>query len=445
MAPFGADVIAGPNVTTGAQLDGIDAQLTRRRRELQDVWSGEDERVLIGAGDPITVPGRADITYPFRAHSEYFYLTDRNRPGGVLAFDAQEGWSDFVAPVTESERLWSGVPAGEHEALPMSDLAQWLAARAARPLACLGVPVPGLRFDSERTAERRFELSEVRRVKDAVELERMRAAQRATSAAFAAVVPLLREGNTERAAQIELEATAFRHGGDAMAYDTIVGGGTNSAVLHAAPSKRVFRDGELVLIDAGAEIRGYASDITRTYPVAGELSSEQGEIHSLVHAAERAAIERCVAGTEWKDVHLTAAMVIAQGLIDFGVLKGAPSALVESGAAGLFFPHGIGHLVGLGVRDAGGALPERRDDPPPFPNLRIDLPLRPGFAVTVEPGIYFVPALLCDPQRRRRHRGEVVWDRVDRLLHFGGIRIEDNLLIGADGHQMLTDDVPLLG
>ncbi len=426
-------------------MDGIDRQVIRRRRAVEAAWGREDEVVLIGAGHAIGVPGRGDITYPFRAHSEYYYLTDRNRPGGVLAFDPQEGWYDFVAPVTESERLWSGVPAGEHDRLPLSDLPDWLAARATRPIACLGVPAPGVRFDAELAAERRFELNEVRRVKDEVELDRMRAAERATSAAFAAVVPMLREGNTERAVQIELEAVAFRHGGDAMAYDTIVGGGTNSAVLHSSPSTRAFRDGELVLIDAGAEIRGYASDITRTYPVAGELSTEQGELHSLVHAALHAAVKRCVAGTEWRDVHLTAAIVIAQGLTDFGVLKGEPSALVESGAAGLFFPHGIGHLVGLGVRDAGGPLPERRDDPPPFPNLRIDLPLRTGFVVTVEPGIYFVPALLCDPERRRRHHRDVVWDRVDRLLHFGGIRIEENLLITAEDHEVLTEDVPVLG
>lgn len=190
---------------------------------------------------------------------------------------------------------------------------------------------------------------------------------------------------------------------------------------------------------------GYAGDITRTYPVAGELNAEQGELHALVHAGQRAAFECCVAGTEWRDAHLTAAIAIAQGLIDFGVLNGQASAVVESGAAGLFFPHGVGHLVGLGARDAGGTLPDRRDDPPPFPNLRIDLPLRPGFVVTVEPGIYFVPALLCDPERRRRHHGEVVWDRVDRLLDFGGIRIEDNLLITDDGHEVLTEDVPLLG
>ena len=143
----------------------------------------------------------------------------------------------------------------------------------------------------------------------------------------------------------------------------------------SCPPTGALRNGDLVLIDAGAEYRGYASDITRTYPVGGRLSPEQQELHALVHAAERAAIERCVPGTEWVDVHLTAAQVIAEGLVAFGLLRGEPSALVESGAAWLFFPHGIGHLVGLGVRDAGGPLRERRDTPSPIANLRINLPL----------------------------------------------------------------------
>lgn len=107
----------------------------------------------------------------------------------------------------------------------------------------------------------------------------------------------------------------------------------------------------------------------------------------------------------------------------------------------LFFPHGIGHLVGLGVRDAGGILPGR---PRVLPQLRIDLPLEPGMVVTVEPGIYFAPALLQDPEQRCRYRDQVVWDEVDQLLDFGGIRIEDNVLITAGGHEVITSDVPVL-
>jgi Xaa-Pro aminopeptidase len=142
---------------------------------------------------------------------------------------------------------------------------------------------------------------------------------------------------------------------------------------------------------------------------------------------------------------MTAAEVIAEGLVAFGVLRGEPGALVESGAVWLFFPHGIGHLVGLGVRDAAGPLRARRDTPPPVKNLRINLPLQAGFVVTVEPGIYFVPAMLNDPDNRARHRDTVDWGRVDRMLGFGGIRIEDNVLITDGGHEILTADVPVLG
>jgi Xaa-Pro aminopeptidase len=426
----------------------IDHALERRRNAAVAEWGLIDEIVLIGAGDPIGVPGRGDRTYPFHAHSEYFYLTDRNRPGGVLAFDPQDGWFDFVVEVTEEERLWSGAVGGEVEGVPFGQLPVWLGARRDRSVACLGAAPPEsleVSRDAALTEDLRLALDVVRRPKDEVELGRMRVAERATSAAFAAAVPALVAGSTERSVQIELETAALRAGADAMAYDTIVGAGTNSAVLHFMPTDRRLATGDLVLIDAGADYRQYACDITRTYPVGGRLSAEQQELHHVVHAAEQAAIARCVPGTEWVDVHMTAAHVIAEGLVAFGVLRGDPNALVESGAVWLFFPHGIGHLVGLGVRDAHGPLPSRRDSPPPVKNLRINLPLQAGFVVTVEPGIYFVPAMLQHPERRAQHRDAVNWDRVDRLLEFGGIRIEDNVHITPGGHEILTADVPVLG
>jgi Xaa-Pro aminopeptidase len=426
----------------------IERQLVRRREAAVAEWGLVDEIVLIGAGDLIGVPGRGDRTYPFHAHSEYFYLTDRNRPGGVLAFDPQEGWFDFVVEVTDEERLWSGAVGGEPGGVGLGQLPVWLGARRERPAACLGAPAAGeleVRCDPALTADLRLGLDVVRRPKDEVELERMRVAARATRAAFAAAVPALVPGATERSVQVELELAALRAGADAMAYDTIVGAGTDSAVLHFMPTDRRLVDGDLVLIDAGADYRQYACDITRTYPVGGALSAEQAELHAVVHAAERASIERCQAGTEWVDVHMTAAHVIAEGLVAFGVLRGEPSALVESGAVWLFFPHGIGHMVGLGVRDAAGPLRSRRNTPTPVKNLRINLPLEPGFVVTVEPGIYFVPAMLQDAERRARHHDAVDWDRVDRMLGFGGIRIEDNVHITDDGHEILTADVPVLG
>jgi Xaa-Pro aminopeptidase len=441
-------------VTAALQSTDIAIQLERRRDAVAAAWELRDAVVLIGAGEPIHIPGRADLTYPFQAHSEYLYLTDRRLPGGVLAFDPADGWVDFPAPVTEADRLWSGVPADERPPRTTDDLDDWLASHGrAGAVVWLGSPpsgragapaVAGADAVAELTERLRLALSAVRRPKDAVELERMRIAQQATRAAFARVVEVLADGVTERAAQIELEAEAFRHGAAAMGYDTIIGTGPNSAVLHFMPSARAMRRGELVLIDAGAEHLGYVSDITRTFVVGGSFDETQQELHAVVHAAQQAAIAAIAPGTEWRDVHLIASRAIAAGLVAAGILRGSADSLVESGAAGLFFPHGIGHLVGLGVRDAGEPLYERRHDPPPFANLRIDLPLEPGMVVTVEPGVYFVPALLEDPERRRRHRDEVEWGRVDRMLGFGGIRIEDNLLVTADGHESITADVPLL-
>lgn len=425
-------------------MSGIEHELHRRRRAVADAWGLDDQVVLIGAGELIERPGRDDAPYRYEAHSEYFYLTDRNSPGGVLAFDPVEGWIDFVSPVTDSDRVWAGMPRSEGDGPTTDDLQQWLAARRGRPIAWLGSVPAAEQFDPRLTEELRFGLGAVRRRKDAVEIERMRVAQRATRAGFAKVMPFLREGVSEREAQIELEAEAFRHGAEAMAYDTIIAGGPNSAVLHFSPTSREFCEGELVLIDAGAQYLGYGSDISRTYPVGGRLEPAQRELHTVVLRAQRSAIERCRAGVEWREVHLSSALALAEGLAAFGVLRGEPDSLVQSGAAWLFYPHGIGHLVGLGVRDAGGTpLRERRDDPKPYPNLRIDMPLEPGMVVTVEPGIYFIPLLLQDPERRRRHRHEVDWNRVDALLGFGGIRIEDNLLITDEGHEVISADVPL--
>jgi Xaa-Pro aminopeptidase len=433
-------------VTSDLQDSVIQRQLQRRRAAVLDAWRLDDALVLIGAGDPIHRPGRDDLTYPFEAHSEYYYLTDRNRPGGVLAFDPHDGWVDFVAPVTTSDRLWSGAPADDPDGPTTDHLEQWLAGRRGQTIAWLGSAPADARSDTGLAEELRFGLSGVRRRKDPVELERMRAAFDATRAAFSTAVPLLREGVSEREAQVELEAEALRHGAEAMAYDTIIGSGPNSAVLHFAPTGRRFTAGELVLIDAGAQFLGYASDVTRTYPVGGQLDPRQQELHAVVHGAQRAAIARCRPGVEWRDVHLAAALATAEGLADCGILRGDPESLVESGAVWLFFPHGIGHLVGLGVRDAGGTpLRERRHDPRPYPNLRIDLPLEAGMVVTVEPGVYFVPAILNDPGHRRRQRDHVAWDGVDGMLEFGGIRIEDNLLITDDGHENITAGVPLLG
>jgi Xaa-Pro aminopeptidase len=423
-------------------MTDIAQQLERRRRAVAAEWNLGREVVLVGAGEPVPVPGRGDLTYPFRSHSEYLYLTDRERAGGVLAFDPDEGWVDFVVPVTREEMLWEGARPEDAEGVPIGGLPDWLERRRDRPVTCLGAPSAGVAADEALGAELRRGLNRIRRQKDAVELERMRAAERATRAGFARLAALVEPGRTERELQIEIEAEFFRNHAERTAYDSIVAGGPNAAVLHFPPTARKLEPGELLLVDAGAEHRGYASDVTRTYPVGDDFSGAQAELYELVHSAQQTAIARCTPGTEYRDIHWTAARVIAEGLVNLGILRGSVDDLVERRTVSLFFPHGVGHMVGLGVRDAGEVLPGREARNDDFPRLRIDLPLLHGHVVTIEPGVYFVPALLHDPELRARHRDAVDWERAERMLGFGGIRLEENVLVTDDGPDVLTADIP---
>jgi len=409
--------------------------LEPRRARAAAAWHLRDGVVLIAAGEEIPVPGRGDRAYPFRAHSEYLYLTDRERPGGVLAFDPGEGWVEFVAPVTADELLWTGLE-GDREGVPdgtrpLDELEAFVGGRPARRLGAT----------TEPDVELRDELVRVRRPKDDVEVQRMRAAAEATRAGFAELVELIEPGRSERELQVALEAAFLRSGGDFLAFESIVAAGDHAAVLHFAPTERALRAGDLLLVDAGAEVRGYAADVTRTYVVGGAFAPEQALVYETVRRAGEAAIDACRPGVEWREIHRAAALVVADGLVELGVLRGSGESLVESGAVSLFFPHGVGHMVGLGVRDAGPASDEGRDAAPGLPRLRVDIPLAPRHAWTVEPGIYVVAPLLG--RARARGRDDVVWERVDRLAGFGGVRLEQNVLIGEEDCEVLTAAIPL--
>src|SRR5690606_7258262 len=184
-------------------------------------------------------------------------------------------------------------------------------------------------------------------------------------------------------------------------------------------------------------------DVTRTFPVGRRFEGPQRDLYELVLAVQETAIAKARPGVEYKDLHLAACARIAGGLADLGILKGRAEDLVERDAHALFFPHGLGHMLGLSTHDAGGCLAARTpSDRFGLKWLRADLPLQPGYVVTIEPGIYFVRALLDDPQRRRDFTAVVDWDRPDALRDFGGIRIEDDVLITESGSEVLTADIP---
>ena len=358
----------------------------------------------------------------------------------MLAFDPSEGWRDFAPELTNDDRVWEGLT--ERAGEPISGLKPWLDSRAGRPIAMLGVPIEGVTADAECSTAFDQRLLHARRPKDEVEIMLMRRAAEATAAGFERAKAIAEPGITERAIQIELEAECFRNGGEAMGYGTIVGSGPNAAILHFAPSQRTIKHGEIVFIDAGCEIKGYTADVSRAFTI-GDPSAMQRDLHALVLDAERWAIGQCTPGTEWKDLHLRTALQMTRGLIDLGIMTGDAEGLVERDAHALFFPHGLGHLVGLGVRDASGYLPGRTPSTRfGLAFLRMDLPLEPGYITTVEPGIYFIEPLLNDPDTRERFEDAINWAEVDRWLGIGGIRIEDNILITEANPINLTEAIP---
>ena len=418
--------------------------LSARRARLAAALSLGDALLVVGAGEPVPLPEGSDQTYPFRAHAEYYYLAAQECTGGVVAFDPRDGaaagWVSFVPAVTEGERVWEG--RGQTPGTPLAALGPWLAARRGRPIAQLGAPVCQVTADDALTTSTRDLLRHARRPKDDHEIALLRRAAAATAAGYATLRALVRPGVTERALQIELEAEFFRHGGTRPGYASIVGSGPNSAVLHFEPTARAARAGEFVLVDAGAEIDRYMADVTRTF-VVGEPSAFQRDLYQVVLGAEERAITRCLPGAEWKDIHLATAVDLVGGLVSMGVMRGAPESLVEQEAHTLFFPHGLGHMVGLGVRDGSGTPPGRTKDPrPSLRTLRMDLPLAAGYVVTVEPGLYFIPALLNDPARRARFRDCVDWRLVEQHLDLGGVRIEDNIRVTAGAPENLTAAIP---
>ena len=421
------------------------AILSARRARVAKALELTTEILLVGAGEPVPLPEGTDQQYPYRAHTEYYYLTGLECPGGVVAFDPkkgpEKGWTSFVPDVTEAERVWEARVQMPGDSV--TRLEPWLTARRARPVVNLGAPLRGVRADEARTVAVREKFAAARRPKDAAELALLRRAAAATAAGFAAAGEHLRPGVTERALQTELETAFQRAGADGTGYGTIVATAVNAATLHFHPSQRVIRKGDFVLIDAGAQVERYVIDVSRTYIAGGKGNRFQRDLYQLVLAAEEAAIGRCRPNAEWKDIHLAAAVQMVAGLVDMGIMRGVPESLVEQEAHTLFFPHGLGHLVGLGVRDASGRQPGRAQDPrASLKNLRMDLPLLPGYVTTVEPGLYFIPAILNDPVRRKKYRDAVNWPLVEQYLDIGGVRIEDNVLVTEDGGEVLTSAVP---
>ena len=395
-----------------------------------------------------TAPERArnrDSHYPYRYDSYFYYLTGFTEPEAVLVVIAgNEPRSIVFCRDKDMEReIWDGFRYGPAQArevfgfdechrvddldarMPelLADQPQvcchlggdaawdarvlgWL--NKVRAQARSGVAAPAVITDV-RTA-----LDEMRLFKDAHELSTMRRAAAISTVAHQRAMRATAPGRYEYEIEAELLHEFRRGGAQAPAYTSIVAGGANACVLHYVQNDGLLDAGALLLIDAGCELDGYASDITRTFPVSGKFTPAQRDIYEMVLAAQAAALAAVAPGAGWNAPHDAAVRVLAQGLIDCGLCAGSVDKVIEAGDYRKFYMHRTGHWLGLDVHDAGEY---KRDG--------AWRKLEPGMVLTVEPGCYIRP-------------GEGVPQHYANI----GIRIEDDVAVTATGHEVLTQAAP---
>ena len=395
------------------------------RRGLAKRLAGQGVVHLEG-GKP--VPRNFDVEYAFRQNSDFLYLSGVEEPGCHLVLEGNTE-TLLVPRIDAHHRVWEGNVPGPAEAKRLfgvdrvmysDELKKALKGKKTVPAAAL-----------------RDALDELRAVKTEGELDLMRSANAVSGKAHAEVMRATRAGMREYELQAVFDAACVKAGMKHLAYPSIVAAGANGAVLHYRKNDALLKNGDLLLVDAGAENRGYAADITRTFPVNGKFTKRQRDVYSVVLEAQKSCIERARPGVVSADLHVHSMRVIAEGLKSLGLLKGSTDSLVEGGAVRLFYPHGLTHMLGLDVHDVSGGKKRVMPNPTKVP-VRFVAKLEPGFVITMEPGVYFIDALLNDPALRKKHKGSVDFAKAETFLDFGGIRIEDDIVIRDGAPENLT-------
>ena len=392
------------------------------------------------------VPRNRDSNFPYRHDSYFYYLTGFPEPEAVVALVASSDGDRqilFCRDKNAEREIWDGFRYGPEaakeifgfdEAHSIAELRTKLPDMAAdrpalfTPLGLFGAwdrTVTDLLNDvrervrtgvaaPDEVVDVRGALDAMRLVKDSHEIDLMRRAATISSAAHRRAMEKTKPGWHEYQVEAELLHEFWRHGAQAVAYSSIVGSGPNACVLHYRDNNRLMADGDLLLIDAGCEYQGYASDITRTFPVNGTFSGPQKAVYEVVLAAQLACIDAVKPGAEFHDYHKVAERVLAQGFIDVGLCKGTLDEVLESGAYKQFYMHRAGHWLGMDVHDAGL-----------YQVKGASMRLAPGMVLTVEPGAYIRPA---------ENVPETFWNI--------GVRIEDDVLVTPTGIENLTSAAP---
>jgi Xaa-Pro aminopeptidase len=418
------------------------AIINKRRQDLMS---------MIGDGLAIitTAPHQSrngDVLFQFRPDSDFYYLTQFPEPDAVAVFIPGRAEGEFVLFCREKDPLkeqWDGRRAGlegameiygADQAFPYHEFHDRLPEFMGNQEKVYTMMGRYPEFDSEiltginavRSKHRsgiqapweyvdlRHILHEMRLIKKKDEMKIMRSAAKLAAAGHVRAMQFTQPGKFEYQVQAVMECEFQLGGSEYPAYPSIVAGGDNACILHYIDNNCVLNDGDLLLIDAGAELNCYASDITRTFPVNGKYSDEQRALYDIVLASQLASIDKVKPDNTVVEYHEAAVEVLTAGLIDIGLLSGELNELIETGAYQKFYMHRTGHWLGMDVHDVGDY---KIDD-----QWRL---LEPGMVLTVEPGLYISPA-----------------DDVDPKWHNIGIRIEDDVHVTKDGYEVLSSDVP---
>ncbi len=419
------------------------SELQRRRRQLMRMMDAGSIAILPAAAQQIR---NRDIEYPYRQGSDFLYLTNFSEPESVAVLIPGRPQGEYILFCRErdlAQETWHGRRAGQEGAV--ADFG----ADDAFPIDDIDDILPGLLEHRERvyysmgndplfdrrlmdwvnqlrrkvrsgaTAPHEFIdleylLHEMRVYKSRSEMRQMRAAAKVTVMAHIRAMQVCQPGMYEYEIEAEI-LHGFRSANMEPAYPSIIGGGENGCILHYTENASELKSGDLLLIDAGAECHGYASDVTRTFPVNGRFKPAQRKLYDIVLAAQLAAIKQCKPGNHWNDPHNAAVRVLTKGLMDLGILKGRLATLIKNEAYKPFYMHRTGHWLGMDVHDVGDY---RFDE-----EWRV---LEPGMVLTVEPGLYIAA--------HSKGVAKKWWNT--------GIRIEDDVLITSDGNEVLSEALP---
>ncbi|OXV07276.1 hypothetical protein Egran_04961 [Elaphomyces granulatus] len=403
-----------------------------------------------------------DEPMPFRQRRPFFYLSGCLLPDSYLAYDIHaDELTLFIPPIDPDSIVWSGLPLAPDEARRLYDVDHVrlttelnvtlthiasLSQNKAIAFAIAGqvssettfLPFADTDFSILREA-----IEETRVVKDGYEIELLHKANDITAKGHIAVLQNAKSAVNERELEATFIATCIANGCREQSYHPIVASGISSATLHYQKNDDSFIDSETgrkklnVLLDAGCEYKTYCADVTRTFPLSGKFSEESRAIYDTVLQMQDESLSMIKEGVLWEDVHSHAHRIAIKGLLNLGILRGKADELFEKRVSVAFFPHGLGHFLGMDTHDTGGKA-NYQDEDAMFRYLRVRGRLPAGSVITVEPGVYFCRFIIERYLQSPELSKYIDTDVLEKYWEVGGVRIEDNIHVTSDGYENLT-------